>query len=197
MKVCTGCDQEKSADEFYARASYCKCCVRARARRNYHANRERRLELQRRYREERRAELAEKQRNYRRDHLDERRAYDRRYAEKNADRVYERVRAWQEANPERAAEQQRRHRRRHADHYREAGRLNMRRRSLGRDEDAIEYAEVLAGDPCAYCGESSESVDHIEAVARAGANAWSNLTAACSRCNSQKGTRPLLHFLLT
>lgn len=65
------------------------------------------------------------------------------------------------------------------------------------DELAAEYAEVLRGDPCSYCGRLCEHIDHIDPIARSGNGAWHNLTAACALCNRRKGAKPLLMFLLS
>jgi 5-methylcytosine-specific restriction endonuclease McrA len=85
---------------------------------------------------------------------------------------------------------------RNRDSVREAGRRTMRARRLGRDPDAVAYADVLLRDPCSYCGASTATVDHIDPVARGGRNEWTNLTGACLSCNSRKHTEPLLGFLL-
>jgi len=48
------------------------------------------------------------------------------------------------------------------------------------------------GYECAYCGETADSVDHV--ISRHhGGDMWSpdNLVAACKRCNSMKGDRPV------
>lgn len=76
--------------------------------------------------------------------------------------------------------------------------LRARRALLAKPDKMLrEYAAILRGDPCAYCGERGGVIDHIWAVARGGANTWENVTAACGRCNRSKGTKPLLMFLLT
>lgn len=62
--------------------------------------------------------------------------------------------------------------------------------------EAGEYALILRGDPCCYCGAPMEHVDHIEPIALGGIGDWDNLTAACALCNLQKNTKPLLTFLL-
>lgn len=58
------------------------------------------------------------------------------------------------------------------------------------------YAVILLADPCCYCGAPANSIDHIEPTVRGGAHSWENFTAACQRCNSRKGARPMLAFLL-
>jgi 5-methylcytosine-specific restriction endonuclease McrA len=57
------------------------------------------------------------------------------------------------------------------------------------------WRSILRRDPCAYCGAPAQTVDHIVAKARAGADRWDNLTGACVRCNRAKTTRALLMFL--
>jgi 5-methylcytosine-specific restriction endonuclease McrA len=59
------------------------------------------------------------------------------------------------------------------------------------------YALILHADPCCYCGDRCEHVDHIVAVSRGGGHVWENLTSACSRCNVSKYSRTLLDFLLS
>lgn len=58
------------------------------------------------------------------------------------------------------------------------------------------WREVLCGDPCAYCGEPMEHIDHIEPRSAGGLNVWTNLTAACAACNVSKFNRSLLTHLL-
>lgn len=57
--------------------------------------------------------------------------------------------------------------------------------------------EVLARDPCSYCGGPVEVIDHIHPSARGGANDTTNLTGACRACNASKSAKSLLTFLLT
>lgn len=55
---------------------------------------------------------------------------------------------------------------------------------------------ILEKDPCSYCGQSGKHVDHIVPWSHSEDGAWDNLTGACGVCNSSKGTRSLLFFLL-
>lgn len=97
------------------------------------------------------------------------------------------MRKWKEDNPERV---------------REWARENYRRRSLGRNAEAIEYAQILRGDLCCYCGAPMEQIDHIVAVGPDAnrrdplVHEWDNLTAACRSCNMSKRDHSLLFFLL-
>lgn len=44
------------------------------------------------------------------------------------------------------------------------------------------------GNCCAYCGSKQNlTIDHVMPKSRGGKSNWSNLVAACSRCNSKKG----------
>jgi hypothetical protein len=58
------------------------------------------------------------------------------------------------------------------------------------------FGDVLVRDPCAYCGDVANSIDHIEPRVAGGTDDYGNLTAACQSCNSSKRDVPLLFFLL-
>ena len=42
---------------------------------------------------------------------------------------------------------------------------------------------------CQYCGAAAENVDHVIPRSKGGEHAWSNVVAACRRCNSRKENR--------
>ncbi len=54
---------------------------------------------------------------------------------------------------------------------------------------------VLSRDhyTCQYCGQAQPSqnitIDHVLPRSRGGKNTWENVVAACSKCNSRKGSR--------
>lgn len=78
-------------------------------------------------------------------------------------------------------------------------RFRKGRRRLLTAEERVEtraYLQVLAGDPCCYCGAPSEHKDHIHPVKLGGGETWDNFTAACGSCNIRKGAQPLLGYLL-
>jgi hypothetical protein len=108
---------------------------------------------------------------------------------RDPDRVRSLERDWRRRNAERVAAQKARHYRRHRGEI-------LQRRHRAKGEDA-EYVAVLLGDPCSYCGDRSTGIDHIQATARGGTDAWENFTAACAWCNSVKGARPLLEAMLS
>lgn len=72
MRTCTGCRQEKSADEFYSHAAKCKVCIRARVSK------------------------------WRADNIERQRAYDRARAKRPARRehINQCVQKWKTDNPE-------------------------------------------------------------------------------------------------
>ncbi len=76
--------------------------------------------------------------------------------------------------------------------------LNARENRVRKLTDlGFSYSEILLFDPCCYCGEPVEHIDHIVPVASGGSNDWDNLTGACASCNTSKGARPMLHFVIS
>jgi hypothetical protein len=96
----------------------------------------------------------------------------RAYARTHRDDINTRVRAWRAVNRPDAAE------------FR-AG-----------DALAIEYAQIIDGDPCVYCGQPGTEKDHIIPVAGGGTGEWFNLAPVCRRCNAGKHTRDVLQFMM-
>lgn len=80
----------------------------------------------------------------------------------------------------------------------EQGRLYARLERHARRGQPInmEHARILLADPCAYCGEPATAIDHITPITKGGTSEWENLAPACGSCNSSKGNRLLLTFLL-
>ena len=59
------------------------------------------------------------------------------------------------------------------------------------------WSGVLRKDPCAYCGEAGETVDHIVPKGRGGKTSPSqNGTGSCFHCNNLKAHESMLSFLL-
>lgn len=52
---------------------------------------------------------------------------------------------------------------------------------------------VLARDVhrCAYCAVRADTIDHVVPRSRGGHNEWTNVVAACARCNHRKGDKLL------
>lgn len=100
---------------------------------------------------------------------------------------------WRRRNPEKFRANQSRYRRRNPDKVRG---LSDARAAAPYDEDAIAYLDVIRLDPCVYCGGVSDTVDHIDPVSASMSSHWSNLAPACRGCNSSKGAKSVLGFLL-
>ncbi len=67
------------------------------------------------------------------------------------------------------------------------------------DQAALLYEIIVTRDPCSYCGLAGEpgmGPDHIDPFHHGGGGEWENLTAACRRCNSSKGDRRMLLWLI-
>jgi 5-methylcytosine-specific restriction endonuclease McrA len=47
------------------------------------------------------------------------------------------------------------------------------------------------GHVCAYCGNRADTIDHVRPLSRGGPNSWTNVVAACARCNHRKGDQLL------
>jgi 5-methylcytosine-specific restriction endonuclease McrA len=44
---------------------------------------------------------------------------------------------------------------------------------------------------CVYCGIKADTIDHVRPRSRGGSHIWTNVVAACARCNHRKGDRLL------
>ncbi len=44
---------------------------------------------------------------------------------------------------------------------------------------------------CVYCGVRADTIDHVRPRSRGGLHSWTNVVAACARCNHRKGDRLL------
>jgi hypothetical protein len=66
---------------------------------------------------------------------------------------------------------------------------------------ATQYIRALRQDPCAYCGDPGEDLDHIFPLWRTrprggiSVDEWAEVTNACRKCNMAKRTQTLLEFL--
>lgn len=62
-------------------------------------------------------------------------------------------------------------------------------------EGLLDWINILKADPCSYCGQLMQEIDHIESLSQGGSHSWDNLTSACRYCNRSKHTKSLLEFL--
>lgn len=110
-------------------------------------------------------------------------------------RQREMVDVYQAANPERVrASKRASNRRRYANdpvfRQRTIQQASERNRNLSAaDSETLEYIAIIRNDPCTYCGRESVAIDHIDPVSNGGSNHWSNMTPACTSCNSSKNAR--------
>lgn len=102
----------------------------------------------------------------------------RAYRAANRDRVNAYMATYRRANPDRFAG------------------YSAARKAAPFSEAALEYAAIIATDPCVYCGAPSEHIDHIHPIHRGGLSEWDNLAPTCALCNQRKSTRSVLAFLL-
>jgi 5-methylcytosine-specific restriction endonuclease McrA len=47
------------------------------------------------------------------------------------------------------------------------------------------------GHRCVYCAGRADTIDHVRPRSRGGLHVWTNVVAACARCNHRKGDRLL------
>jgi 5-methylcytosine-specific restriction endonuclease McrA len=136
-----------------------------------------------------------------------------------------RVKAWRDANPEKHAANRTRYRTKHRGELREKNlayyyarmesdpeSIRKQRREWAKTPKGVlanrlarharrgaaldrEYAEILYGDPCSFCGTRPVEIDHIVPVVAGGTGEWDNLAPACRSCNASKNDRPLLAFM--
>lgn len=62
------------------------------------------------------------------------------------------------------------------------------------------YHQAMKNDPCAYCGNRSEQLDHIFPANRRGRNRRllkDNCTGICAPCNNSKRNLKPLHFMIS
>jgi hypothetical protein len=52
----------------------------------------------------------------------------------------------------------------------------------------------LTGDRCIYCGERSESIDHVFPMSRGGLSVTENCVPACLGCNGRKGDQEVFSW---
>lgn len=123
-------------------------------------------------------------------------------AERERLRTYERSAAGRAARkrkpsrqPDAVNAENRRRRAANREQARANGRRHARLRRLAYDRELAAWAEILAADPCAYCGGPASGVDHIDALAVGGENTAANFTGSCFGCNREKQARPLVLYL--
>ena len=144
------------------------------------------------------------------DDYTERRDYYIEYALINKDKRAENTRNWynknkarklilerlrKEKNPEATRKRLRSHRQNNPEMYRN---YSGKRRSLllASKFYRVENADLkkIMRNPCLYCGEPSEHLEHILPLQRGGLHKIGNLAAACKRCNLSKGSKTIMEW---
>jgi 5-methylcytosine-specific restriction endonuclease McrA len=179
VQKCSACGEVKPLTEFYKASrrwngvdSRCKLCATRIASQWGKDNAER---LNAGARERWKRVSAEKRAR--------RRADSRRYYARNAEALREAGRRYQAENPE----------------YKRMAEQRRRARKMGNGVFDIipkDFARLLRG-PCAACGSDVEiSLDHVVPIARGGRHSVGNLQPLCKSCNSSKGARLQIEWVL-
>ena len=58
-----------------------------------------------------------------------------------------------------------------------------------------EHERLFPGQPCFYCGDAAQSVDHMIPRSKGGSNLIGNKVPACHRCNQMKGDMLVEEFV--
>ncbi|MGW5637138.1 HNH endonuclease [Streptomyces sp. NPDC003832] len=79
--------------------------------------------------------------------------------------------------------------------------LTHKRRAdaYGVEHEPYSRTAILArwGGCCAYCGREAAHLDHVEPLAKGGADKESNIVPACAPCNLSKGAKTLAEWAQT
>lgn len=189
--------------------------AKARSRKWYAENKERALERERQKRLDNLEEYRAKGRKYaqldkdgakrRMDkwladpvNAERKRQKDKEWREQNKERKAANDKRWAKENPKRRNEIVKRYRENNPETMRLRSYVNgaRRRGTPSPSYETRDYILILESDPCCYCGETMEHIDHIDALTKGGGGEWGNLTAACASCNHRKHAKSLLAFLL-
>jgi len=132
------------------------------------------------------------------DNVERKRLKDKEWREKNRERKAALDKRWAEENREKRREHVRRYRENNPETIRLRSHVNKARRRGAPTPtyETRDFILILERDPCCYCGDPMEHIDHIQALTKGGGGEWDNLTASCGSCNLRKSTKPLLGFLL-
>ena len=137
------------------------------------------------------------------------RAYQKRYYKENRETILDRIRgkyntqslAYYHANKEHYAEAQRRRRKENPElvvRYNHERRARVSGAEGSYTQGEWESTIEACGGACAYCGAAGSrlTVDHVQPISKGGSNVIDNILPACSKCNSSKGDKSLLHWLI-
>ena len=193
MKKCACCGETKTRDDFVSNRStkdglhsYCKQCVRDKAKK-WHA--------------ENPGWRAEYLRKWRRDNPEKDAIYTKRWIEKNEDRRKEYVKRWNEENRERINFLQRERSKKNRDKQRvyENNRYERIKSSPGKlSSDIVNKLMKLQRGKCPCCGEplgDDYHIDHIIPLSLGGSNTDENVQLLRAKCNLQKHSKHPIDFM--
>lgn len=181
MKVCSKCRVSKSVTAFYLDNSrrdklqpHCIDCMKA-AQRDWY----------KRHADERRAYEATRDPEHKREIS---RESSRRCRARDPEAARRNVKAWKVRHPEQAREVARL----------SASRYRAKHHGCRGKHDTAEVLNLVSSylGLCVYCDAEYAHLDHVEPVARGGADDIDNIVPACARCNQRKQSRSLLAFML-
>jgi len=162
------------------------------------ANPERRVAYDQRYRDTHTEQIAAYGKQWYETYRERAKATSKQYYVAHCEEYAASAKRWREANPEKVVAYQKQWRDANPEKW--AG-YSQHRRALKaaatiEDFDIMEVWE-REGYTCAYCGSTENlTIDHIVALADGGSHSLDNLTVACMSCNSSKGAKPLIEWLL-
>lgn len=185
VKTCTKCNIKKSIEDFhkapkgkYGRRARCKFCLH----KYYNTNKEKILVKAHNRYIEKKEDILKYHAEYRiknKEHLVE---YKKKYHEENKDIINKRATLWRVENRERYNLNMNA-----AAHRRRAHIHKNGNNTLTAKEITQLFKEIIS---CVYCGiENNLTLDHIIPISKGGQNCLSNVTVACSSCNSKKSNR--------
>lgn len=76
-------------------------------------------------------------------------------------------------------------------------RYKAKKRSLKSEKYSAKEIFDYFGNTCVYCLSPAQALDHVDPISRGGDDTKENLVTSCKSCNSSKGNKPLLIWLLT
>lgn len=202
MKLCSKCGEEKTVDQFGKNKSskdglafYCRDCKRRYQHDYYRANTDKYQKYNKNWRTQNKHYKAQADAAYAKAHPDRVKKAKAKYREANREKLREAGRAYQASNPELRKSRWQEYRSSNQDKItlKEARR---RAQKKGNGIFVILPKELrrLRSQPCIYCGDKSEHMDHVIPVSKGGRHSVGNLVPACAKCNISKSDKFLVEW---
>lgn len=181
-KVCKACRYSKSLTEFSPdkRAkdgcqTQCKACKREFVKLARRADPEKNRAYNRAWHRANPDKAKAKKQKYYEKYGQKARDYVKKYRQENPDKVAAALSRWRRNNPETVQKYQ------------------LQRRALLKSAKTFDISakEIwrLYNGSCIYCGEPSQTIEHIVPLSRNGSHGIGNLAPCCSRCNNSKNNK--------